>query len=142
MTRKILVIGMMILLLTACAGVHISNETSDVAIDVSASTIGYLIGKNNPDQIDKWIGWGNKILEIIPGQSIESFEKILTIGIEIAVDDEFLEMQAVKLIRLLDFPDLQPSDLPFLQEKYVERVRLVVSGFLDGLRVVEGEIED
>lgn len=141
MSKKILVIGMVLLFWIGCGSIQISNEASDVAIDVSASTIGYLIGKNNPDQIVKWSEWGNRILEIVPGQSVVSFEKILAIGIEIAVDDEFLEMQITKMIRLLDFPDLQPSDLPFLQEKYVERMRLIVSGFLDGLRIAKAEKE-
>lgn len=134
--KKLLMIGMALLFLSACSTVSISNDTSNIAIDGAASTIGYLIGKENPEKVSQWIDWGNKILEIKPGFPVNSFEKLLAIGMEISTDDKFLKMQFNKLIKLLDFPELQPPDLSFLQEKYIARVKLIIAGFLDGLYAV------
>jgi len=131
---KKLIIAMLFLpFLIGCGSAQLSNEQSEVAIDIAASTIGYLVGKNNPDKINQWIEWGDKLLKIEAGLSVDSYEELLAIGIEMSTDDEFLKMELEKLIRLLDFPDLQPPESLALLERYVERVKLIIKGFLDGL---------
>ena len=131
--KRLFVLIMLLPFLAGCSVAPISSETNDIAIDIAASTIGYLIGKEYPDKVDQWIEWGNRILEIEPGLPVDSYEELLVVGIEMSTDDEFLKMQIIKLIRLLDFPELQPPDSLILLEKYVERVKLIVRGFLDGL---------
>jgi len=135
--KKLIIAMLLPLFLIGCGSVQTSNEQSEVAIDIAASTIGYLVGKNNPDKINQWIEWGNVILKIEPGFLVDSFEEFLAIGIEMSTDDEFLKMQFVKLIRLLDFPALQPPDLSVLQSAYVDRIKIIISGFLDGLQAAK-----
>jgi hypothetical protein len=46
-----------------------------------------------------------------------------------------------KLIRLLEFPELQPPDLPFLTGDYVAMVKIVLTGFREGLMAAKAELE-
>jgi len=131
--KKLIIAMLLPLFLIGCGSVQQPNETEEIAIDIAASTIGYLVGKNNPDKINQWIEWGDKLLKIEAGLPVDSYEELLAIGVEISTDDEFLKMELEKLIRLLDFPDLQPPESLVLLERYVERVKLIVKGFLDGL---------
>jgi len=135
--KKLIIAMLLPLFLIGCGSVQQPNETEEIAIDIAASTIGYLVGKNNPDNINQWIEWGDKLLKIEAGLPVDSYEELLAIGIEMSTDDEFLKMQFVKLIRLLDFPALQPPNLSVLQSAYVDRIKIIISGFLDGLQAAK-----
>ena len=106
---------------------------------MSAATAGYLIGQNNITKIPEWNGWLDKLLSFKAGDSVISYEKLLAEGFEITVGSPFLEMQFSKVIRLLEFPELQPPSLPFLKAEYIEMVRIVLSGFRDGLYAAQAE---
>ena len=108
-------------------------------MDVSAATAGYLIGQNNPAKIPGWNGWIDKVLAFKAGDSILTYETLLAKGFEFVADSPFLEMQFSKVIRLLEFPKLQPPGLPFLKAEYLEMVRIVLSGFRDGLYAAQAE---
>lgn len=110
-----------------------------VTTDMSAATAGYLIGQNNLDKIPEWNGWLNKILTFKAGDSVISYEKALADGFKIVSDSPFLEMQFPKVIRLLEFPELQPPSLPFLKAEYLEMVRIVLVGFKDGLYAAQAD---
>jgi len=131
--KKLIIAMLLPLFLIGCGSVQQPNETEEIAIDIAASTIGYLVGKNNPDKINQWIEWGDTLLKIEAGLPVDSYEELLAVGIEMSTDDEFLKMELEKLIRLLDFPDLQPPESLILLNRYVERVKLIIKGFFDGL---------
>ena len=122
-----------LLFLCGCAGVSLKDNTTQVSIDIAASTIGYVAGKNNLDQIPKWNGWIDKILALEAGVPTISYENLLAIGLNEVCEDPFLNMQFGKLTKLLDFPELQPPDLPFLKAEYVELIKIVMGGLKDGL---------
>jgi len=106
---------------------------------MSAATAGYLIGQNNLSKIPDWNGWLDKILAFKAGDSTVNYKKALAEGFNLTVDNPFIEMQFSKVIRLLEFPELQPPTLPFLKAEYLEMVRIVLSGFRDGLTAAQTE---
>ena len=106
---------------------------------MNAATAGYLIGQNNPAKIPDWNGWLDKILAFKAGDSTVNYEKALAEGFNVMVDKPFIEMQLNKLIRLLEFPELQPPTLPFLKAEYLEMVKIVLSSFRDGLYAAQAE---
>jgi len=109
---------------------------------MSAATAGYLIGQNNLSKIPEWNAWLDKLLSLKAGDSVINYEKLLAEGFEITVGSPFLEMQLTKVVRLLEFPELQPPDLPFLKAEYIEMIRIVLSGFRDGLYAAQAEVKD
>ena len=129
----VMVISLSLLFWSGCAGVSLKDNTTQVSIDIAASTIGYVAGQKNLDQIPKWNKWIDKILALEAGASTTSYEKLLAIALDAVCDDPFLAMQFGKLTKLLDFPELQPPDLPFLKAEYVELVKIVMGGLKDGL---------
>ena len=136
MKRNLVILGIAILFLTACAGVSFKkDQTTETAVDISASTLGYYVGKNNVDLIPEWNKWLDKVLAFEQGDSVLSYETLLNEGFKLVTDEPYLEMQLKKLIRLLDFPELQPPELPFLTSDYIEMVKIVLGGFRDGLEV-------
>jgi hypothetical protein len=140
MKAKLLILTLAIALLTGCAGISIKKDTTtEVATDIAASTIGYYVGKNNPERIDHWNGWIDMLLEFGQGDTVLSFEELLGHGFDLVVGEPFLEMQLKKLIRLLEFPELQPPDLPFLTGDYVAMVKIVLTGFREGLMAAKAE---
>ena len=116
-----------------CAGISLKSNTSQVSIDIAASTIGYVAGQKNLDKIPEWIEWIDRILALKAGSLTFTYEKLLAIAFEAVSDDPFLRMQFEKLTKLLDFPELQPPDLPFLKAEYIELIQLVMGGLKDGL---------
>ena len=143
---KILLVSVLALLfLTGCAfmqgSVKPSSETAIVAVDLSASTIGYLVGKNNLEKIPAWNEWTDRVIAFKPGDSVLTFEELLSKGFAIVADSPFLEMQFSKLIRLFEFPELQPVNVPFLTKEYLDMVEIVILGFRDGLVVAQAEAD-
>ena len=128
-----MVVSLSLLFWSGCAGVSLKDNTTQVSIDIAASTIGYVAGQKNLDQIPKWNKWIDKILALEAGASTTSYEKLLAVAFEAVCKDPFLAMQFEKLTKLLDFPELQPPDLPYLKAEYVELVKLVMGGLKDGL---------
>lgn len=141
MRRNLLILSLATLFLIGCAGVSLKSDTTQIAADVSASTIGYLVGQNNPEKISEWNTWLNKLLSLESGDAVISYEKLLAKGFDFVIDEPFLEMQLNKLIRLLEFPELQPPPLPFLKAEYIEMVKIVLGGFKDGLQAALAEAE-
>ena len=134
MKRNLVILGIAILFLTACAGVSIKkDQTTETVADIAAGTIGYYVGKNNVDLIPEWNKWLDKILALQQGDTVFSYEELLKKGFALVTDEPYLEMQLKKLIRLLEFPELQPPELPFLTSDYIEMVKVVLGGFRDGL---------
>ena len=134
MKRNLVILGIAILFLTACAGVSIKkDQTTETVADIAAGTIGYYVGKNNVDLIPEWNKWLDKILALQQGDTVFSYEELLKKGFALVTDEPYLEMQLNKLIRLLEFPELQPPELPFLTGDYIEMVKVVLGGFRDGL---------
>ena len=138
MKKNLLILGLVIIFLTGCAGISLKSETTQVAADMSAATAGYLIGQNSVDRIPIWNEWLDSLLALNPGDSVLTYENLLAKGFDL-VDKPFIEMQLNKLIRLLEFPKLQPLELPFLKAEYLEMVRMVLSGFRDGLQAALAE---
>ena len=136
MRKLIMLMAVMCLfcLPSRAGNVQMNEDTTSVVLDTTPVTIGYLIGKENPEQIDQWIDWGEKLLAIEPGFGIQSYEELLALGIELTINDPFLELQMNKLMALLEFPDL-PVDTQFLDSSQVTKIRIVIKGFLDGLLV-------
>ena len=141
MKRNLLILGLAIVFLTACAGISLRDNTTQVAIDVSAATTAYLIGQNNPDKIPDWNKWIDKLLSLKAGDSVLTYETLLAKGFEL-IDKPFIEMQLNKLIRLLEFPELQPPGLPFLKAEYLKLVKVIFSGFRDGLQAAQSETQN
>jgi len=139
MKKKLFVLLILAIFLGGCAGISLKSDTTEVAIDVSASTIGYLVGQKNLEKIPNWNEWIDKILAIEYGTPTLSYEKLLAKGFEIVLDSPFLEMQLNKLIKLLEFPEIQPPELPFLKEEYINLVKIVMGGFRDGLVAAQTE---
>ena len=137
MKRNLMILSLAILFLTGCAPG--SNTTQRVAADMSAATAGYLIGQNNLDKVPDWNKWLDSLLALKAGDSVLTYETLLAKGFEFVADSPFLEMQFSKVIRLLEFPELQPPGLPFLKAEYLEMVRIVLSGFRDGLYAAQAE---
>lgn len=133
MRKRLIVIVISLLFLIGCAGLSLKSETSEITVDIAASTIGYLAGQKNLDKISEWTKWINQILALEEGASIASYEKLLAIGLNAVCEDPFLNMQFGKLLKLLDFPELQPPDLPFLTSDYLKLVKIVMGGLKDGL---------
>ena len=134
MKRNLLILGLLILFLTGCGTVSVKkDQTTETAVDISASTLGYYVGRNNVDLIPEWNKWLDKVLAFEQGDSVLSYEKLLNQGFKLIGDEPFLEMQMKKLIRLLDLPELQPPDVPFLTSDYVAMVKVILGGFRDGL---------
>lgn len=133
MKTKLGVLLTLIIFLGGCAGVSLKDNTTQVSIDIAASTIGYIAGQKNLDQIPKWNKWIDQILALEVGVATASYEELLAVAFNEVSDDPFLEMQFTKLIRLLEFPELQPPDLPFLKAEYLELVKIVMGGLKDGL---------
>ena len=99
--KKLLVSVLALLFLTGCAGVSLKSDTSQVAADISAATIGYLVGQNNLDKIPEWNKWLDTVLEIGEGDSVISYEKLLAKGFDLVINEPFRKMQLEKLIRLI-----------------------------------------
>ena len=135
MKRNLLILSLAILFLTACAT---GSNTRQVTVEMSAATAGYLIGQNNLSKIPDWNGWLDKILAFKAGDITISYKQALAKAFEL-VDKPFIEMQLNKLICLLEFPELQPPTLPFLKAEYLEMVKIVLSGFRDGLYAAQAE---
>ena len=138
MKRNLLILGIVTAFLIGCVpgctGLQVKkDQTTETAVDISASTIGYYVGKNNVDLIPEWNKWLDKVLAFEQGDSVLSYETLLNEGFKLVTDEPYLEMQLKKLIRLLDFPELQPPELPFLTSDYIEMVKIVLGGFRDGL---------
>ena len=133
MRTRLIVMVVSLLFLIGCAGISLKDNTSQITIDIAASTIGYVAGQKNLDKIPEWNGWIDKILALKAGAPTVSYEKLLAKGLDAVCDDPFLNMQFGKLTKLLDFPELQPPDLPYLKAEYVELVKLVMGGLKDGL---------
>lgn len=133
--KKLFVSVLALLFLTACGGggVSLRSDTAEIAAGATAATAGYLIGTNNPDKITDWVKWADKLLDFEQGASVVSFESLLAKGFDLVVDEPFLELQFNKLIRLLEFPELQPPEIPFLKAEYLEYIKLIVGDFRDGL---------
>jgi len=140
--KKLLVSVLALLFLTGCAGVSLKSDTSQVAADISAATIGYLVGQNNLDKIPEWNKWLDTVLEIGEGDSVISYEKLLAKGFDLVINEPFRKMQLEKLIRLIEFPELQPPELPFLKAEYIEMVKVVLFGFKDGLQAALAEAQN
>lgn len=115
----------------------LKSDTSEITVDIAASTIGYLVGQNNVEKIPEWNEWIDKILALEVGTSTIDYEKLLAKGFKIVVDDPFLKMQFGKLINLLEFPEIQPPELPFLNADYLKLVQLIIGGFKDGLTAAQ-----
>jgi len=135
MKRKLIVIVISLLFLigSGCAGVSLKSETREATGDIIATTIGYVAGQKNLDKIPEWIGWVNQILALEAGASTASYEKLLAIGFKAVSKDIFLAMQFEKFLKLLEFPEMQPLDLPFLTSDYVKLIKIVFGGLKDGL---------
>jgi len=131
--KKLLVSVLALLFLTACGGVQLKSDTAEIAAGATAATAGYLIGKNNPDKVTSWVEWADKLIDLEQGTTVISFEILLAKGFDLIADEPFLELQFNKLIRLLEFPELQPPDMPFLKNEYLEYIRLIIGDFKDGL---------
>jgi len=140
MKTKLLTLILATLFLTGCAGVSIKKDaTTETAADISASTIGYYVGRNNVDKIPQWNAWLDEITALDQGDTVLSYESLLVKGFDLVVDEPFLEMQLKKLVRLLEFPKLQPPDLPFLTGDYMAMVKIVLAGFREGLGAAQEE---
>jgi len=127
---------------SGCAGLQFKSETNEVAIDIAASTIGYLIGQKNLDQISKWNKWIDQILALEEGVSTASYEELLAKAFNLISKDPFLEMQFEKLLKLLEFPELQPLGLPYLNPEYLKIVKIVMNGFKDGLMTAQAAAKE
>ena len=138
--KTLLVSVLALLFLTGCAGVQLKSDTAEIAAGATAATAGYLIGKNNPDRVTDWIEWADKLLDLEQGASVVSFESLLAKGFDLLVDEPFLELQFNKLIRLLEFPELQPPEVAFLKAEYLEYIKLIVGDFRDGLLAGQKEV--
>ena len=75
MKTKLSVILISLLFLIGCAGVSLKDNTTQVTIDIAASTIGYVAGQKNLDKIPEWNGWIDRILALEAGASTASYEK-------------------------------------------------------------------
>jgi len=137
MKIKLLIVILASLLLIGCSIGFKNTKTQETAVDLSASTIGYYVGQNNIDRIPQWNEWLDPILKLEQGDTVFTYEKLLKKGLALVSDDPFLEMQFKKLLNLLDFPELQPPELPFLTGDYVKMIRLVLGAFQEGLAVAE-----
>ena len=137
MKRNLLTLSLAILFLIGC-GTGSNTRQQQAVADMSAATIGYLVGQSNLEKIPDWNAWLDKLLAFNPGDSVLSYETLLAKAFEF-VEEPFIEMQLNKLIRLLEFPELQPPGLPFLKAEYLEMVRIVLSGFRDGLYAAQAE---
>ena len=133
MRKKLIVMVISLLFLCGCAGVSLKDNTTQVSIDIAASTIGYVAGQKNLDKIPEWSKWIDKILALEAGAPTVNYEDLLAIAFEAVCKDPFLAMQFGKLTKLLDFPELQPPDLPYLKAEYVELIKVVMGGLKDGL---------
>jgi len=139
MKIKLLTLTLVTLLLTGCAVGFKNEKSQDIAVDVAASTIGYYVGKNNVELIPEWLGWLEPLLALEQGDTVMTYETLLAKGFDMVLDEPFLEMQLKKLINLLEFPELQPPQAPFLTGPYVKMVKLVLKGFQEGLMAAEAE---
>jgi len=142
MKRKLLILSLATLFLTGCAGMSLKDNTTQVAVKGTASTLGYFIGQNNIDRIPEWNSWVIKVLDVQAGDTVISFEKILAQGYELVNDLGFLKLKFDELISLFEFPNLQPPDLPFLKAEYLEMVKIALGGFRDGLMAAKAEAEN
>ena len=133
MRLKLGVLLILVIFLGGCAGMQLTSEPAQKIGDIGASMAGYVAGKNNLDQIPKWIGWIDDILALEAGASVVSYKELLAIGFNEVSDDPFLKMQFGKIMGLLEFPKLQPPDLPFLTSDYVKAIKIVMGGLKDGL---------
>lgn len=131
--KRILLIVLALVFLSGCAGVQSKSETVEIAAGTVAITAGYLIGKNNPDKVTDWNRWVDGLLIMKPGETVISFETLLAKGFDYLVDEPFLELQFNKLIRLLEFPELQPPSAAFLTSKYLDYLKSILRDFRDGL---------
>jgi hypothetical protein len=141
MKAKLLTLILAIALLTGCAVGFKNEKSQDIAIDVAASTIGYYVGKNNAEIIPEWLRWLEPLLALEQGDTVMTYEDLLAKGFDLVLDEPFLEMQLKKLINLLEFPELQPSEAPFLTGPYIKMVRLILGGFQEGLMAAKAELE-
>ena len=118
---------------------QLKSDTAQVAVSVGASSLGYFVGKDNPEKIDKWLEWTDRLLQIETGTSALSYEQLLAEGFNHVIDEPYLELQFGKLIKLLEFPELQPPELPFLTNEYVNYIKGIISDFHDGLMAASKE---
>lgn len=109
------------------------DATTETGADISATTIGYYVGRNNVDKIEQWNKWLDPILALQQGDTVFSYEELLKKGFDLVLDEPFLELQLKKLINLLEFPELQPPEMPFLTGDYIDMLKIVLGGFRDGL---------
>lgn len=137
--KKILIGVLALLFLTGCGHVQLKSDTAEIAAGTIAVTAGYLIGKNNPEKVADWNQWIDRIVSFEAGDSVLNFEVLLSKGFNLVIDEPFLELQFNKLIRLLEFPELQPPSAAFLTADYMNFIRLVLQDFRDGLGV--GQLE-
>lgn len=120
----------------SCAGIQLKEDPTQTQITiskVSARTAGYLIGKNNPDEIDKWSKWASRILALESGETPIRLEVILADALDYVEFDAFLRQQIEDLITLFDLPQLQPPEFTFLTSQYLVRLRIIISAFVEGL---------
>lgn len=144
MKRNLLILGLLIAFLTGCASgspiVKLNeNKTAQMVVKGSASTLGYFIGANNLDLIPKWNEWADKLLGFEQGDSTLSFQDALIKGADLVIDSPFLKLKFEELVVLFEFPKLQSPKTPFLTGPYIEMVKLILTGFKDGLEAALAE---
>ena len=137
MKIKLSVLLILVIFFAGCAGLQLKSEPAQDIGNIAASMAGYVAGKNNLDQIPKWIKWIDDILALEAGASVESYEELLTIGFNEVSNDQFLKMEFEKIMGLLEFPELQPPNLPFLTADYLKMVGSVLGGLKDGLMAAQ-----
>lgn len=130
----VIVLGITLLFLSGCAGAGLSNNAEEVLLDIGSSEAGYRLGKAHPEKRGLWVKWVDKLLAFEVGDLVVGWEKVLAHGLsEYIAINPYEEMQLERLLKLLDLPDLQPPETPFLTEEYLAKAKIVLLGFKEGL---------
>jgi hypothetical protein len=138
MKNKILsyICGILMLVSVSCAGIQVgvNPEVVDVAIEVSAFTLGYEgCKKNRPvfEEMADVASFGLKLVEVDELKLSELVSELKSIGADYISSDPLTRYQVNKLLSLLDI-DLDSDEISIGKDKN-EYVMLAIEAFIQGV---------
>ena len=132
--RGLVTLAVALLFFVSCAGTSFNIKVKDEPITLlqksAISSIGYLIAKNNPEDIPAMVEWYDKYrkLDALVDINVE-FQKGVDSLAKMVTDDPFLYMQLSNCMDMLEISYVGPQ-LPEEIEKY----GYVVDYFMLGVR--------
>ena len=133
--KKLFLIALMGVFLVGCAGFDIQAPVIDktVLMEVTTSTLGYLIGKKYPEIKDTILKYS---MDLMQGEDADDFKLDLNKGTDWLLneltEDPYLKMQLVRILPKVELK--QEMELLPASSAWMERVKGLLDDFIAGLQ--------